>query len=439
MKKNLLESFQVNSPNEDDFKEVNPIFQDKIKLDNLRKKIIKNIIDNHYSSLVDPKVFISNEIEKCLEGYDFNNYERSLIHSLIEQEISGFGPLELLLKDKDITEIMVNSKDDIYIEVSGNLIKDNSVSFINDDHIIRTIQRLIEPVGRTVDAKNPFVDARLEDGSRLNAIIPPLSPKGPVLTIRKFKNDITSMDDLIGIGTLTPYMARFIDALIKGRFNILISGGSGSGKTTLLNVISSLIDNNERIITIEDAAELKLHQSHVVSLETRTSNYESNNEVTIRDLVINSLRMRPDRIIIGEVRGKEAFDMLQAMNTGHDGGITTLHANSSADALSRLESLVLMSGIDIPVASLREYISSAIDIVIHTDRLIDGKRKVIDISEVTGIKDGSITLNKIFSYTETGLSKNKDVLGEFKLHNKVPKIYKEIKKQDIDLDDMFGK
>ena len=333
---------------------------------------------------------------------------------------------------------MVNGKDDIYIELDGKIIKDSSVSFINNNHIIRTIQRLIQPIGRTIDTANPMVDARLSDGSRLNAIIEPLSVKGPVLTIRKFKKELSSIEDFLRNGTMTPYMARFIEACVKAKLNIIVCGGTGSGKTTLLNIMSSFINNSERIITIEDAAELKLEQQHVISLETRGANYSNEMEVTIRDLVINSLRMRPDRIIVGEVRGKEAFDMLQAMNTGHEGSMTTLHANSPMDALNRLETMVLMAGMEIPIKAIREYIESAINIIINISRLSDGKRKITSICEVDGFANDEIKLNEIFSFKQTGITNNKEVIGEFNFNKKKNETYNKLKSMGIDtLDDMF--
>ena len=334
---------------------------------------------------------------------------------------------------------MVNAPDEIYVEIDGRVVKDNSISFINKDHIIRTIQRLIQPLGRTIDTSNPMVDARLEDGSRLNAVIPPLSLKGPILTIRKFKEDLANIDDFLRSGALTPYMARFLEVCVKAKLNIIICGGTGSGKTTLLNVLSSFIDHGERVITIEDAAELRLKQDHVISLETRLTNYEGEGEVTIRDLVINSLRMRPDRIIVGEVRGKEAFDMLQAMNTGHSGSLTTMHANSPLDALNRLETMILMAGMDIPIKALREYIENAIDIVINIERLSDGRRKITSISEVAGFDNDVIKLNEIFAYKQTGLLESGEVNGEFILHPKTPIVYKKIEARGItDIEDIFG-
>ncbi|MEG1351312.1 MAG: CpaF family protein [Bacilli bacterium] len=439
-KKTLSEEFNIVS----DYKPLNvnisdyQVFHDKKLLDNLRNKIIQNIIDNNIPDTTLLTEYINNEIDKTLEGYDLSNLERTHIFNLIDNEINGYGPITELLDDKSVSEIMVNGPNDIYIEIDGQLIKDESVSFINNEHIIRTIARMIQPLGRTIDSANPMVDSRLLDGSRINAIIPPLSLNGPVLTIRKFKENMSDIEDLIRIGTLTPYMARFLDACVKAKLNILISGGTGSGKTTLLNILSSFIDQNERIITIEDAAELKLRQKHVITLETRKVNYESEGEITIRDLVINSLRMRPDRIIIGEVRGKEAFDMLQAMNTGHDGSLTSLHANSPQDALNRLETMVLMSGIEIPVKAIREYIEKAIDIVINIERLSDGRRKVTSICEVVGFNDDIIKLKEIFAFKQKGLTDNNEVDGSFILYKFVPKSYLRIVKKGIDtVDDIF--
>ena len=332
---------------------------------------------------------------------------------------------------------MVNGPKDIYVEIEGKLIKDNSISFIDNEHIIRTIQRLIGPLGRTIDATNPMVDSRLSDGSRINAVIPPLSVNGPVITIRKFKRNMTTIDDLLRVGSLTAEMATFLEGAVRGKLNIIVCGGTGSGKTTLLNILSSFIDEKERIITIEDAAELKLSQEHVISLETRTVNYSSSSAVTIRDLVINALRMRPDRIIIGECRGKEAFDMLQAMNTGHDGSLTTLHANGVMDALNRLETMVLMSGIDIPIAAVREYIENAINLVINIERLHDGKRKIVNISEVIGIENGMIKLLPIFEFIQKGLTDKGEEIGEYVKCKNKPIIYDLLKSRGIELDNIF--
>ena len=412
-------------------------FKNKELLDELRNKIIQNLIDNNATGKTTNE-FVKNEIDKTLVGYDLTNIERSYIYNLIDNEINGYGPITELLEDKSITEIMVNGPSEIYVEIDGHIILDRSVSFINQDHIIRTIQRMIQPLGRTIDTTNPMVDARLDDGSRLNAVIPPLAIKGPILTIRKFKDDMASVDDLLRNGTLTSEMARFLEAAVKEKMNIIISGGTGGGKTTLLNVLSSFIGENERIITIEDAAELKLEQRHVISLETRLTNYEGSGEITIRDLVINSLRMRPDRIIVGEVRGKEAFDMLQAMNTGHTGSLTTMHANSPLDALNRLETMILMAGMEIPIKAIREYIENAINLVVHVERLADGRRKVTNISEIVGFTDDMIALKEIFTFKQTGILENGDIEGEFIKHNYIPKVYKRLKMRGInDLNDIF--
>lgn len=414
------------------------IFPDKKLLDTLRTDIVEALIDNEMPSDVSMNEWINQEIDKTIEGYDLSNLERSHLFNLIDNEINGYGPISELLEDENITEIMVNSPNEVYIEIDGVLTKDDSVSFINDEHIIRTVQRLIGPLGRTIDSNNPMVDSRLLDGSRINAVIPPLSTKGPVVTIRKFKESMSNIDELIRMGSLTPYMARFLDAAVRGKCNMIICGGTGSGKTTLLNVLSSFIGETERIITIEDAAELKLNQSHVISLETRNMNYEAGHEVTIRDLVINSLRMRPDRIVVGEVRGKEAFDMLQAMNTGHDGSLTTLHANGAQDALNRLETMVIMGGLEIPIKAVREYIVSAIDLIINIERMSDGKRKVTSISELDGIVDGEIKLKEIFSFKQSGLTNNGEVDGEYILYEGTPRVYKKIKARGVDsIDDIF--
>ena len=413
-------------------------FTNKELLDDLRNKIIQNLIDNNTNNEISMDSYISEQIEKTLEGYDLSVIERSYINNLIDNEINGYGPITELLDDDSITEIMVNGTNEIYIELDGKIIKDDSVSFINDDHIIRTIQRLIQPIGRVIDTANPMVDARLSDGSRLNAIIKPLSLNGPVLTIRKFRKELINIEDYLRNGTMTPYMARFIQACVEARLNIIVCGGTGSGKTTLLNIMSSFVGNDERIITIEDAAELKLEQEHVISLETRTANYEGSGEVTTRDLVRNSLRMRPDRIIVGEVRGKEAFDMLQAMNTGHEGSMTTLHANSPKDSLNRLETMVLMAGIEIPVKAIREYIENAIDIVINISRLSDGKRKVTSICEIDGFDKDEIKLNEIFRFNQTGLTLGGEVDGSFELLPKTPKVYSKLKSRGINnLTDIF--
>ena len=439
-KRSLREEFELDQEKRDPIKIISDydIFKDKALLDKLRSNIIQNIIDNKVPEEKLLTEYINEEIDKTLEGYDLTNLERSHIFNLIDNEINGYGPITELLDDKNVTEIMVNGPEEIYIEIDGHVMKDDTVSFINDDHILRTIQRMVQPLGRTIDQANPMVDSRLPDGSRINAIIPPLSLNGPVLTIRKFKDSMNDIESLIRNGTLTPYMARFLEACVHAKLNMIVCGGTGSGKTTLLNILSSFIGEDERIITIEDAAELRLHQKHVITLETRNMNYESGGEVTIRDLVINSLRMRPDRIIVGEVRGKEAFDMLQAMNTGHEGSLTTLHANSAIDALNRLETMVLMSGLEIPIRAIREYIENAIDIVVNIERLGDGRRKVTSICEVIGFQGDAIRLKEIFAFKEHGLTSTGEVNGEFILYNYIPESYKKMKAKGVNsVDDIF--
>ena len=438
-KRSLLEEFEITPKYSkvEDLKDYD-IFPDKNLLDKLRNKIIQNLIDNKIEEGTNLETYINNEIDTTLEGYDLNVTERNHIFNLIQNEINGYGPITELLEDDSITEIMVNGPDEIYVEIDGKIIKDDTISFINDDHIVRTIQRIVQPLGRTIDTANPKVDARLKDGSRLNAIIPPLSLKGPVLTIRKFSKNLDSIDDLLRKGTLTTHMAMFLEASVKAKLNILICGGTGTGKTSLLNILSSFIENHERIITIEDAAELRLHQDHVISLETRLINYEGAGEITIRDLVRNSLRMRPDRIIVGEVRGKEAFDMMQAMNTGHEGSLTTLHANSPEDALNRLETMILMNDMDIPVSAVRGYIENAIDLVVNIERLADGKRKITSICEVQGIKEGKITLKEIFAFKEKGIAEDESVIGEFIMYKYIPKVLNKIRRKGITtLDTLF--
>lgn len=438
--KTLIEAFEVKKTtfsSEDNLPDYD-IFANKNLLEELRTKIVQNLVEENIPSNELLEDYINNEIDKTLIGYDLSSLERRHVFNLIQNEITGYGPITPLLKDTAITEIMVNSPNEIYVEIDGKIAKDETVSFINDKHIIRTVQRIVQPLGRTIDSANPMVDARLRDGSRLNAVIPPLSLKGPVLTIRKFNKKLETIEDLLRMGTLTVNMARFLEAAVHAKLNIVISGGTGSGKTTLLNILSGFLGEEERIITIEDAAELKLHQKHVISLETRLTNYEGEGEVTIRDLVRNSLRMRPDRIIVGEVRGKEAFDMMQAMNTGHEGSITTLHANTPVDAMNRLETMILMNDIELPVSAIRNYIENAIDIVIQIDRLSDGKRKITSISEVTGIKDDNIVMREIFTFKQTGISEEDNVIGEFGIYKKKPDVLdKIIRKGYKNIEDIF--
>jgi pilus assembly protein CpaF len=335
------------------------------------------------------------------------------IFSQVLNDLMGYGPIQALLDDPDVSEIMVNGPRKVFIEKKGQLTKTN-ITFDDDDHVLRIIDRIVLPLGRHVDADSPTVDARLPDGSRVNAVVRPVSIDGPSLTIRKFRKDKLKVEDLINYGSMTGQMSHFLQACVKARFNIVISGGTGSGKTTLLNVMSGFIPENERIITIEDAAELQLQQDHVMRMETKSANSEGRGSVTIRELVRNSLRMRPDRIVVGEVRGGEALDMLQAMNTGHDGSLTTVHSNSPRDALSRLETLVLMAGMDLPLKVVRQQISSAIDLIVQQTRLKDGQRMITAVTEVAGMEGEIIVLTDIFKFNQNGVGQDGKVLGELK-------------------------
>jgi pilus assembly protein CpaF len=321
--------------------------------------------------------------------------DRAELERQIAADILGYGPLEPFLQDPSVTEVMVNGSDQLYVERAGK-IEETEASFLDDAHLLRIIDRIVSQVGRRIDEASPMVDARLPDGSRVNAIIPPLALRGPSLTIRKFARDALTLEDLIGLGTITERTAEFLAQCVHGKLNILISGGTGTGKTTLLNAVSAYVPAGERIVTVEDAAELRLHQKHVVPLESRPQNVEGEGEVRIRDLVRNALRMRPDRIIVGEVRGAEALDMLQAMNTGHDGSLTTIHANSARDALHRLEMLVLMAGIELPVKAIREQVAGGFDLLVHISRLVDGSRRVTQITEIAGMEGDVITLQDLF-------------------------------------------
>jgi len=331
----------------------------------------------------------------------------------IVDEFTGFGPIQPLLDDHEVTEVMVNGPKKVFVEKNGRLTK-SGVTFDDDDHVMRIIDRIILPLGRRVDADSPTVDARLPDGSRVNAVIRPVSIDGPCITIRKFTKDKLSIDDLIKFDTITKNMGDFLRACVHAHLNVVISGGTGSGKTTLLNVLSSFIPEEERIVTIEDAAELQLQQDHVLRLETKVENIDGKGAVTIRDLVRNALRMRPDRIVVGECRGGETLDMLQAMNTGHDGSLTTLHANSPRDALSRMETMVLMAGMDLPLKVVRQQISAAIDLIIQQTRLKDGSRKVTSITEVAGMEGETIVLTDVFKFEQTGIGKDGLILGDLK-------------------------
>ena len=354
------------------------------------------------------------------EKLPFSRQMRNRLVSDMADEILGFGPIEPLLRDPTVTEVMVNRPDQVYCERFGKL-ELTDIQFRDLQHIRHVIDKIVTPLGRRVDESSPMVDARLPDGSRVNAIISPLSLNGPVLTIRKFSVDPYTVEDLIGFGTLTQGMAAFLAACVKVKLNVLVSGGSGAGKTTLLNVLSSFIPEGERVVTVEDAAELKLHQPHVVRLESRPPNIEGKGEIKIRDLVRNCLRMRPDRIVVGEVRGGEALDMLQAMNTGHEGSISTVHSNTPRDALARLETMVMMSGMDLPSRAIREQIAAAVHMIVQIGRLSDGSRKVISVTEIQGMEGNVIVLQDLFSFQQKGVGEGGKVLGTMQATGMVPK------------------
>jgi len=363
--------------------------------------------------------------------------ERETVLDELYAEIIGFGPIQPLLDDPTVTEIMVNSATQVYVERNGKLQR-TDVQFASDEHVLQVIEKIVAPLGRRIDEASPMVDARLPDGSRVNAIIPPLAIKGPSITIRKFARTPITMDNLVEWSTLTRPMALFLEACVRARLNIVVSGGTGSGKTTNLNILSSFIPNDERIVTIEDAAELQLRQEHVVSLEARPPNLEGRGGISIRQLVRNALRMRPDRIVVGECRGGEALDMLQAMNTGHDGSLTTLHANSPRDMISRLETMVLMAGMDLPIRAIREQIASAIDLIVQSARLKDGSRKITHITEVQGMEGDVVVLQDLFLFHQTGVTPDGRVVGYFASTGIRPKFWERLLEQGIELpEDLF--
>jgi pilus assembly protein CpaF len=370
------------------------------------------------------------------EAEYLSRMERQKIVTEIMDEVVGYGPIEPLIRDPEISEIMVNGPKQVFIERDGKLEK-TGISFRDNEHVMHIIDKIVSPLGRRIDESMPMVDARLPDGSRVNAVIPPLSLIGPVITIRKFSREPLTIQDLIRFGTLTPQMATFLEACVKARLNIIISGGTGSGKTSTLNVLSSFIPANERIVTIEDAAELQLNQEHVITLESRPPNIEGKGEITIRDLVRNALRMRPERIVVGEVRSGEALDMLQAMNTGHDGSLTTVHANSPRNLLVRLETMVMMAGMELPAKAIREQIASAFDLIIHQARLRDGSRKITHVTEVVGMEEDKITLQDIFVYKITGTDERNRALGKFRATGVVPRALNKLETAGIHLPPNF--
>jgi pilus assembly protein CpaF len=421
----------------------------------LKKRIHSRLIEQLNIKRLDLKVFSDSKLSKDLkdrasvmvtnliaeEAGSFISSEqlrRKLVKEIVDEAL-GLGALEDLIADPEITDILVNNKDEIYVERHGK-IELTSKKFISNEQVKTIIERIIAPLGRHIDESVPMVDARLADGSRVNAIIPPLSLTGPTLTIRKFRKERFKIEELISFGTTTQAMADFIMGCVLCRKNIIVSGGTGSGKTTILNVLSSFIPEDERIITIEDAAELKLNQSHWVRLESRPANIEGKGAISIRDLFRNTLRMRPDRIVIGECRGGEALDMLQAMNTGHDGSMTTLHANSTQDVITRMDSLILMSGIELPLRAIREMVSSAIHVIVHTARLSDGSRKITQVTELAGMLDeGRVNLKDVFMFKQSGIDDKGKIIGEFRPTGYIPTFFEDFKVKGIKIPETIFK
>jgi pilus assembly protein CpaF len=410
-------------------------------LQEIKSRIHRALLDRLNLKIIDDlePALVRNQISDLVhemldeESIPLNAAERSKLTTEIQDEVLGLGPLEPLLADPTTSDILVNTYRQVYVERHGVLEK-TEVRFQNDEHLLRIIDKIASSVGRRIDESSPMVDARLADGSRVNAIIPPAAVDGPVLSIRKFSVDPYVMHDLINFKSLTPAMAEFIEAAVKARVNIMVTGGTGSGKTTLLNAMSGYIPPAERIVTIEDSAELQLQQPHIVRLEIRPPNIEGKGQITQRDLVRNALRMRPDRIIVGEVRGAESLDMLQAMNTGHDGSLTTIHANSPRDALTRLEHMVGMSGVPIPTPVIRQQIAAALHLVIDVERLIDGRRVITSIQEITGMEESVVNMQEIFTYQRKTVDEEGHVVGEFKATGIRPIMLKRIKERGIDLD-----
>jgi pilus assembly protein CpaF len=404
---------------------------------------LKTRVQNKLLSELDPSMDITrtDDVRRTIqdlfeqilaeENIVLSRPERARLFEQIAAEILGFGPLQPLLEDDTITEIMVNGAKNIYIERKGKVHR-VPVTFENNDHVMRIIDRIVAPLGRRIDESSPYVDARLPDGSRVNAVIPPISLVGPVLTIRKFSRNPITVEQLVQFGSVTPEAIQFLKACVEARLNIVISGGTGSGKTTLLNILSGFIPSDERILTIENAAELQLRQEHVVTLESRPPNIEGRGEITIRNLVVNALRMRPERIVVGEIRDEAALDMLQAMNTGHDGSMTTLHSNGPRDTLSRLETMTLMAGMDLPSRAIREQISSAVDLICHQERMRDGTRKITNITEVSGMEGEVITMTDIFVFEQTGVE-NGQIVGRLRPTGLRPKFMEKIEAAGINL------
>lgn len=413
----------------------NRVHQEVLRMMDLRRTDIGSMDEEQLRANIEGLI---DEAIKGMESQLPDDIDRKQLKKDVLNEAIGLGPLEELLADDTVTEIMVNAFDDIYVEQGGNLTKSH-VSFSSDEAVMSAIERIVTPLGRRIDESSPLVDARLKDGSRVNAIIPPLALKGPCITIRKFSKEKLTYKDLLRFKSANEGMVSFMRTAVEQRCNVIISGGTGSGKTTLLNILSNFIPHDERVVTVEDAAELQLSQPHLVSLESRPPNVEGKGAVPIRELVKNCLRMRPDRIVVGECRGGEALDMLQAMNTGHDGSLTTAHANTPRDLIARLEVMVMMSGMDLPVKAIREQVASAVDIVVQQTRFSDGSRRVTHISEVTGVEGDIVQLNDIFVYKQRGFDENGKVQGEFMATGQVPQLYQDLRERGIQVDmSIFG-
>ena len=418
------------------------IAENMVELQAIKSRIHRRLLDRLNLKIIDDlePVLVRNQISDLVhemldeESIPLNAAERSKLTTEIQDEVLGLGPLEPLLADPTTSDILVNTYRQVFVERRGVLEK-TDVRFQNDEHLLRIIDKIASSVGRRIDESSPMVDARLADGSRVNAIIPPAAVDGPILSIRKFSVDPYVMNDLINFKSLTPAMAEFMEAAVKARVNMMVTGGTGSGKTTLLNAMSGYIPAAERVVTIEDSAELQLQQPHIVRLEIRPPNIEGKGQITQRDLVRNALRMRPDRIIVGEVRGAESLDMLQAMNTGHDGSLTTIHANSPRDALTRLEHMVGMSGVPIPTQVIRQQIAAALHLIIDVERLIDGRRVITSIQEITGMEESVVNMQEIFTYQRKTVDKEGHVVGELKATGIRPIMLKKIRERGISLDD----
>jgi pilus assembly protein CpaF len=416
--------------NSEQFMWRNRVHEELLHLMDLRRTDIGNMTEDQLRHHVDKLI---KEIIKNMEGKLPEDVDRVQLATDVLNEAVGLGPLEELLAQEDITEIMVNKFDEIYIEKGGKLTKSNVV-FSSDDAVMSAIERIVSPLGRRIDESSPLVDARLKDGSRVNAIIPPLALRGPCLTIRKFSKKKLTDEDMINFGAINENMVKFLKMAVVHRKNIVISGGTGSGKTTLLNVLSNFIPETERIVTVEDAAEIKLGQPHIVSLEARPPNMEGKGAIPIRELVKNCLRMRPDRIVVGECRGGEALDMLQAMNTGHDGSLTTAHANTPRDLIARLEVMVMMSGMELPSKAIRDQVASAVDIVVQQTRFSDGSRKVVNITEITGTEGDVVQMQDIFRYQQQGFDDDGKIKGYFHATGRVPEFYEDLRQRGLPVD-----